>query len=179
MNSVNKIAFQKAIKQSYKPQYQSIIFGALKRLHQCPQQANWDDLVQEARIVLASKLMVIGNNDKQRNPYLYQYVYWRLLDLLRSQQRRLTRQVNQDEDNQIILPIDDHMSEVYERRENDQLFKQLKPILTSRQKAYLDLLLQGYSDQEIALAWHCSRQALNNLRRRVIAKGRRLFKQHN
>lgn len=177
MNQVELTAFQKAIKESYQPQYQSIIFGALKRLHQTPYQENWDDMVQEARIALASKLMSRDNGKKQGS-YLYQCVYWRILDLLRSRQRRVIHQSVHSDDSQLPVPVDENMAEIYARHENDQLFKQLKVVLTLQQQAYLDLLLQGYSDTEIALSWHCSRQAIHNLRHRVIEKGRRLFSQN-
>lgn len=173
MNTNSKIPWSKAIHLSYAPAYQSLIYGALKNLHQSPRQANWDDLVQEAHLALAAKLMFAGE-DQVNHSYLYQYVYWRLLDSLRSQQRRQSHQTSAPDD-QYLTCIDYQMKKVYARHEHDRLFNQLRPILTTQQQAYLDLLLRGYSDTEIALLWHCSRQAVNKLRQRLIKRGRKFL----
>lgn len=167
------MSWQKAIHLSYHPAYQALIFGALKNLHQSPLQENWDDLVQEARLALASKLM-LSDKGQINHSYLYQCIYWRILDLLRSQQRRQSRQTSASADQELTF-IDYQMARVYARHGNDRLFNQLKPMLTRQQQAYLDLLLSGYGDTEIALQWHCSRQAVNKLRQRIIKKGRQFF----
>lgn len=170
--------FNDALIEAAKPSYQRLIFAVLRRLHQSPTQSNWDDLVQEARIVLAHKLIThkykSHKAQKELFPYLYQSVYWRILDLLRSQQRRLVRQASIDNDCP-QLPVDHKAQNDFAFCEHDLLLNQLRPILTLQQEAYLCLLFAGYSDTEIALRWHCSRQAVSNLRKRIIEKGRRFF----
>jgi RNA polymerase sigma factor (sigma-70 family) len=179
MNTTSRLTLQKAIELTYNSTYQTIIFGTLKHLHQSPSQANWDDLVQEARLALAYKLVAIEDEKQTTHSYLYQCVYWRVLDLLRTYQRAQALQLAAPSDDQHPAYIDRYMEQVYERHENDQLFNQLKTVLTTQQQAYLDLLLQGYSDTEIALCWHCSRQAVHSIRQRMIKRGRQFFQPVN
>lgn len=178
-SKVSNVDFKNALLKTSSPSYQRLIFAVLRRLHQSPVQSNWDDLVQEARIILAQKLITQKLKTHQTKeelfPYLYQCVYWRVLDILRSRQRRLVRQMSID-DNASQPHIDYHAQISFSHCEHDRLLNQLRPILTKQQEAYLCLLFAGYSDTEIALRWHCSRQAVSNIRKRIIEKGRRFFR---
>lgn len=73
-----------------KENHQGLVHGVLKRLNILPNNPQYDDLVQEGFIRFAQKYIEY-DEEKTNNSlisYLYQGVYWYLLDLLRKQQRQ-------------------------------------------------------------------------------------------
>lgn len=188
--------FSNNITATYQNQeYQRIIFGVLKRLHIDFYHPDRPDFEQDARLIMAQAMEQFENvhveptadRQKARNLYLYQHLYWRLLDRLRAQQRqreRIQLSIDQEssfennENSSISLEKifrDFAADRQFCRCETDQFFRTLLTHLTVQQRRYLELLYLGYQPSEIAERLHISKQAVTNLRRRVINCGRALL----
>lgn len=171
-----------------------IIYGVLKRLHINFYHPDRADFEQDARIIMAEgmlqfeRLVVEPTNGKQqaRNVYLYQHLYWRLLDKLKAQQRQQEHiqlsidQCNGEDDEQKSLEkiFQDLSAEHhFARCETNLFFATLLKRLTPNQRRYLQMIYLGYTGSEIADRLQISRQGVANLRRRVIIAGRQLLKE--
>lgn len=177
------------------PEYQRIIFGVLKRLHIDFYHPDRADFEQDARMIMAQAMEQFENvhveptadRQKARNLYLYQHLYWRLLDRLRTQQRqreRIQLSIDQESNFQNNENSSISLEKIFRdfaadrqfcRCETDQFFRTLLTHLTVQQRRYLELLYLGYQPSEIAERLHISKQAVTNLRRRVINCGRVLL----
>lgn len=188
--------FRNYLAETYdNPEYQRIIFGVLKRLHINFYHPERPDFEQEARLIMAQAMdnfesvHVEPTTDRQkaRNLYLYQHLYWRLLDRLRVQQRQRERiqlsidqESNSQNDESASISLekifrDFSADRQFSRCETDHFFKTLLNHLTTQQRRYLELLYLGYQPNEIAARLHISKQTVTNLRRRVIKCGRALL----
>lgn len=174
-------------------EYQRIIYGVLKRLHIHYYHPNRADYEQEAHLIMASALIQLKSINfdsakiKEVYLFLYQRLYWRLLDKLRVDQVQRQHiqfsidQVNQDNNGEDLPNMfskifrDDSVDQQFCRCEINQFFQQLIPLLTDQQRRYLELVYLDYSTSEIAERLQISRQAVSNLRRRVIECGRTLL----
>ncbi|USS86146.1 hypothetical protein M3M38_05470 [Fructilactobacillus cliffordii] len=81
--------------------HEVVIYGVLKRLNVRPFHTYYHDLVQEGRLAFVSayeKYLHERSNQKQMLGYIYQSVKWKLLDVLRKQQRDTTKIVEGLED---------------------------------------------------------------------------------
>lgn len=176
-------------------EYQRILFGVLKRLHVDYYHPERADFEQEGRLIMAEALCqfervhVEPTTDRDQTCclYIYQRLYWRLLDRLRVQQHRSEHiqfsldQLNDPEREEntanSLLKIfqDPGVERQFCRCETDQFFRTLLGRLTIQQRRYLELLYLGYQPGEIAERLQISKQAVSNLRRRVINSGRALL----
>lgn len=169
--------FQAALQQTYLPDYQTIIYGALKRLHIDYGHPLREDLVQEARLAMAKELVRLQENDTSVfgnavGAHLYRRVNWLLLDALRHYQRDRLLFVHDDQTDWSINP-----SPVCPNRQEGHAFLQyLTTVLSPRQAEYVSWVMQDLPDTVIADKMGVSKQAIANLRARVIAKARRILK---
>lgn len=163
-----------------------IIYGALKRLHinfYHPNRANFE---QDACLIMAQAMMDFDQLDSttSRNVYLFQRIYWRLLDQLRAEQKKKEHaalsydQLNATDDSEKSLEKifrDFSAEHHFTRCETDLFYAQLIERLTPQQRRYLQMLHLGYNGPEIAERLGISRQAVANLRKRVIIAGCQLL----
>lgn len=166
------------------PDLQSIIFGVLKRLHIDPGHCDRADLVQEARLTVATALVELEKVDlemRQRNIYIYQKVYWRLLDILRRinyLHSHTCFSIDSESDPEYFqnLMKDFSTNTSFCWCERRTIMKLLVSKLTLQQRKYINLCCIDYSDGEIAHHLGISKQVVANLRKRIIDKGRKLIK---
>ena len=175
------------------PECQRIIFGVLKRLHISYYQPDRADFEQEARLIMAKAIQrfdsthsnLSSDHKSARYLYLYQHLYWRLIDRLRVQKRQ-TEQIRMSLDKDFANTaaqiqqekiLQDFAAEhEFTKREIHNFLQILITQLTTQQRRYLQLLYLGYKPSEIADRLGISRQAVANLRRRIIKIGRQLVK---
>ena len=175
------------------PECQRIIFGVLKRLHISYYQPDRADFEQEARLIMAKAIQrfdsthsnLSSDHKSARYLYLYQHLYWRLIDRLRDQTRQ-TDQIRMSLDTDFADTaaqiqqekiLQDFAAEhEFTKREIHNFLQILITQLTIQQRRYLQLLYLGYKPSEIADRMGISRQAVANLRRRIIKTGRQLVK---
>lgn len=175
------------------PECQRIIFGVLKRLHisyYCPDRADFE---QDARLIMAKAMQrfdsthsnLPSQHNHARYLYLYQHLYWRLIDRLRVQKRRTAQiQMSLDKDfantaaqiQQEKILQDFAAEHEFTKLEINNFLQTLISQLTTQQRRYLQLLYLGYKPSEIADRLGISRQAVANLRRRIIKIGRHLVR---
>ncbi|WP_295731039.1 sigma-70 family RNA polymerase sigma factor [uncultured Limosilactobacillus sp.] len=163
---------------------QCIIFGVLKRLHIDHYHPDRPDYEQEARLIMARGMLSYDtqhrsehHDDHPRYCYLYQHLYWRLIDQLRNQTRR-RQQIEMSLDKEFAdcdaqmqqeKILRDLTAEVkFINCEISQLMRSLLQQLTPQQRRYVQMLYLGYRPSEIATRLGISRQAVANLRKRVI-----------
>ncbi|WP_251546447.1 helix-turn-helix domain-containing protein [Limosilactobacillus caecicola] len=188
---MQELAISDYLKETFDNQeYQKILFGVLKRLHIDYYHPERADFEQEARLVMANELTRLAHQPAEQQPtnlnlHLYQHLYWRLLDQLRRAQRHQEREPvsldqSQEDDEKLSLTAllsDEQAGYAFETCELRQFWQRLLKELTPNQIRYLKLVASGYSQKEIAERLHISRQAVSNLRQRVICQGRKLMKE--
>ncbi|TPR43663.1 sigma-70 family RNA polymerase sigma factor [Apilactobacillus micheneri] len=152
-----------------------VIFGVLKRLNIQRNTPQYDDLMQEGFIIFAKKYYQYQgpDDDKQRLAYLYQGVYWHLLDQLRKASRN-TQKIefmsanNQDSwENQLI----DEYSFESELSHNELLNELWKISSKTERKLIYYSYYEGIDNmREISRQTHISTKTLNKWRKSLRQK---------
>ncbi|TPR37637.1 RNA polymerase sigma factor [Apilactobacillus micheneri] len=152
-----------------------IIYGVLKRLNIQRYTSQYDDLMQEGFIAFTQKYNQYHgpDDDKQRLAYLYQGVYWHLLDQLRKASRN-TQKIefmpadNQDSwENQLI---DDYSFES-ELSHNELLNQLLKISSDTERKLIYYRYYEGIDNmREISRRTNISTKTLNKWRNSLRKK---------
>ncbi|GAY79486.1 RNA polymerase sigma factor [Apilactobacillus micheneri] len=152
-----------------------VIFGVLKRLNIQRNTSQYDDLMQEGFIIFAKKYYQYQgpDDDKQRLAYLYQGVYWHLLDQLRKASRN-TQKIefmptdNQDSwENQLI---DDYSFES-ELSHNELLTELWKISSETERKLIYYRYYEGIDNMtEISRQTNISTKTLNRWRKSLRQK---------
>lgn len=143
--------------------HQGLVHGVLKRLHILPNHPQYDDLVQEGCIRFAQKYVEYDATTAHNSllSYLYQGVYWHLLDLLRKQQRQTehTQKMSADQEGWEAEILDDGepIGEVNDR----ELLNQLWLNCTHDQRKFLcSSFNEGMNVTEIARKYRVSRKTV-------------------
>lgn len=160
--------------------YHPLILGALKKCHIYHHHPDFDDYIQAARIEL---LLLHREYDDKKHlnqppfaPYAYQKIYWRTLDLVRKETKRL--------DNH---PLDDLILDVYEDTKEDTclhkfvetsdtytlLCQELTPFET---KVLEDRLFKQLSVTQLSKKYDLSRQTIYRVMERIQKKYRKIEK---
>ncbi|MCK8625180.1 sigma-70 family RNA polymerase sigma factor [Apilactobacillus xinyiensis] len=115
--------------------HQVLIHGVLKRLNIRHFNQHYDDLFQEGVLAFVQKYeqCPVDKTDKQRLGFIYQGVYWHLLDYLRKDSLVDTRQENDDTEI-AYLPASDDSNALIERK---LLLQKLQIICTKKELSYL------------------------------------------
>lgn len=137
-----------------------IVYGVLKRLNIRIDNPQFEDLKQEGFIHLAVKYSQYNEeiDDDRVCGYLFQAVYWHLLDILRKQQRTNTHVVsmkgNDDE------CVDDSFSP-HEEIDGINLLNQLWLSCTGNQRKFLCCAYnESMTITQIARKYHVSRKTV-------------------
>ncbi|AKP67239.1 sigma-70 family RNA polymerase sigma factor [Companilactobacillus ginsenosidimutans] len=145
-----------------------LIHGVLKRLHIYQTNDNYQDYVQEARIIFAESFVEYSQTDTDLdkfNVYIFQKLIWRMTDLLRKEQRF----------------SDVHSLEVFdfERVKLDQaeFFEELDLDCLSEfeKKLFYDAFIAEISIPKLARIYGCSDRNLRYHRDAIKAKLRKLL----
>lgn len=154
--------------------HRAVVYGALKRLNVRPYHDYYEDLKQEGFIKFAQKYNQYDGEDKekQRLAYIYQGVYWHLLDLLRhdsrDRQRNLAVMDNDDMDWQDCLRDPERF---VENVDGAMLLTQLWKICDEKQRRYIRGSFElGMTVTEIARHWRVSRKTVYQWKQEVREK---------
>lgn len=145
--------------------HQVVVYGVLKRLHIKPWQVNYADLKQEGFLVFAQKYAQYpgADDDKARLAYLYQAVYWHLLDILRKQNRLQQHQCCISTD-ATGMPDWESLHDPYDavgEWVGATLYDELWKKCNSRERHFLsDSYDCGLTVTEMARKWHVSRKTI-------------------
>ncbi|KRK88000.1 sigma-70 family RNA polymerase sigma factor [Lentilactobacillus sunkii] len=153
--------------------HELVVYGVLKKLYIRRDNPYYDDLVQEGMVAFVEKyIQAIGLN-KEPDSYLvfiYQGVYWYLLDYLRKEMRHRAGIEEPDDKTNLMEELEDKKKSVgyYDTHIlSDELMKQL----TSDETRYLTLAYDyGMNISEIARECEASRTTVYQWRRGVIKK---------
>jgi RNA polymerase sigma factor (sigma-70 family) len=153
--------------------HEQLIFGVLKRLHVTKASPHYDDLTQEGQIAFVEKYCQAKKAGKQAKAlmvYIYQGVYWKLLDYLRKQasiNQHVQPVASEDDDPLAVLADPNHTVQGYE---TNAFASQLREVLTPNEDQYLSLAMLGYNLTEIAAHCGVSRQTVYKWRDRLRQK---------
>lgn len=174
MNDQQREQYQEAYRFLMDGDHELVVFGVLKKLHVRQNHQYYDDLVQEGKMCFAEKYIQLINQDKQPESglvFIYQGVYWHLLDWLRKETRQSTGiEYSTDKQND---PLEDLMDDGHAVGfcETHILSHELMAMLNEREANYLRLAYeQGLNMTEIAKACGVSRKTVHGWRNRVIEK---------
>ena len=165
--------------QIFSAQDYQLICGVLHQLGVAPNRNDYQDLLQEAAVVLLQARRKNAQAAKQREfntGYYFQLVKWRLLDILRHQQRQRLpafslekAQENTDDSNPFEI-ADPHAERHTADLLTGEIAKQLWQRCSTHEQLYLSYRLQDYSITEIAAKCGVSRQTIYNWRTGLFKK---------
>ncbi|MGN1282537.1 MAG: RNA polymerase subunit sigma-24 [Limosilactobacillus sp.] len=165
-----------------------LIHGVLKGLGVAVTRDDYQDLFQEGCLIFAQVFadypedVTTPMEERRLMSYAYRKIRWRLLDILRHQQRGVNvRQYSLDQDE---LPpenrdlVDPQAQLPFNQLANAAFFTALWQRTGKQGRRYLQLALQDRFASDAAIAQHCgvSRQAVCQWKRQLIATARRLQK---
>ncbi|UQS84939.1 sigma-70 family RNA polymerase sigma factor [Apilactobacillus apisilvae] len=155
--------------------HQVIIYGVLKRLNIPRYTPQYDDLMQEGFIIFAKKYRQYNgeDDDKKRLAYLYQGVYWHLLDQLRKASRETQKMEFMADDTQDSWEnqiIDEY--EFENEYSGNQLLKQLWNMSNKTEKIviYYRYFERIYNTAEISRLTGIAESTLKKWRKRLQEK---------
>ncbi|MDD6432630.1 MAG: RNA polymerase subunit sigma-24 [Lactobacillaceae bacterium] len=172
----------------YRDKRTRLVHGVLKGLGIAVNRDDYDDLFQEGCLIFAQTFadypepITTPMEELRLMTYAYRKVRWRLLDILRHQQRGVVAsQYSLDQDE--LTPenrdlIDPRAQLPFDRLTNAAFFDELWRRSGKKARRYLSLVLQDRFDSDTAIAKHCgvSRQAVHQWKKQLIATARRLQK---
>ncbi|WP_281164550.1 sigma-70 family RNA polymerase sigma factor [Liquorilactobacillus sicerae] len=156
-----------------------LLRGVLKNIGVTPQQDLYQDLLQEGAIILLKARQAKaqqGQAANYNNNYYFQLLRWRLLDILRRQQRvkvnsfSLEKAQESDEDSNPFEVSDPHADRFTDDLLAGELAKQLWQTCTPNEQLYLSYRLQDLSMAEIAQRCGVTRQTIYNWRKSLMKK---------
>jgi RNA polymerase sigma factor (sigma-70 family) len=165
--------------QIFSAQDYQLIYGVLRQLNISPSRNDYQDLLQEAALVLLQARRKNAQAATQREfkaGYYFQLVKWRLLDILRHQQRHklpafsLEKAQEKTDDANPFEIADPHANRQTDDLLTGELAKQLWQRCTAHEQLYLSYRLQDYTITEIAQKCGVSRQTIYNWRAGLFKK---------
>lgn len=138
--------------------HQNVIYGAIKRLHIYRSYEAYDDLVQEGRLAFVRSYLkapeAVRKNEHKLLVYIYQGVYWHLLNCLDQLRRKEEHQTEAT-----TLPI--QATDLEPTMETNQLYQQLLSVLSPNERRYLTAAyVRGLNVSEMAREFEVSRKAI-------------------
>lgn len=165
-----------------------LVHGVLKSLGISVNRDDYGDLFQEGCLIFAQVFadypepVTTAMEQRRLMSYAFRKVRWRLLDILRHQQRGIkASQYSLDQDE---LPpenrdlVDPRAQLPFDQLDSDAFFVELWMHSSKQGRRYLQLALQDRFDSDAAIAKHCgvSRQAVHQWKQQLIATAHRLQK---
>lgn len=140
-----------------------IVYGVLKRLNIRMDNPQFEDLKQEGFIQLATAYSKHSGDfgDDRICGFLYQSVYWHLLDILRKQQRINNHLINVDDDKNEWIDNDCGMFSPHDEVDGVDLLNQLWLRCTGNQRKFLCCAYnESLTITQIARKYHVSRKTV-------------------
>ncbi|KRM68176.1 hypothetical protein FD06_GL001390 [Apilactobacillus ozensis DSM 23829 = JCM 17196] len=169
MNKNENNDYQASFKYLMANDHQVLIYGVLKKLNIRPFNQLYDDLYQEGVLAFIKKYnqCPADKTDKQRLGFIYQGVYWQLLDYLRKDSLVGTRQENDDTELAYLSASDDSNALI----EKKLLLQKLQTICTKKELSYLYNKHElGMSVTELAEQENISRQSMHKRLKKLHQK---------
>ncbi|WP_125765342.1 sigma-70 family RNA polymerase sigma factor [Levilactobacillus mulengensis] len=161
----------------YDGDHEIILFAALKRLHMNRSHADYEDYLQEARLLFPEIYAAFPENPETKPhqflAYAQQKIYWTLLDKLRRDRKQLERQEpgNQDELITAVASDDDILDAIGQADFRQYLLKVIGGAGTTGEWRYLvGTLLDQLTAEEIAARHSVSRNTVYKWRRSLIRR---------
>jgi len=86
----------------YDGDHETILYAVMKQLHIWPNRADYEDYLQEARLLFPEIYVAFPENPEEKPhqflAYAQQKLYWALLDKLRQERKRVDRQLPGDQE---------------------------------------------------------------------------------
>lgn len=138
--------------------HQTVIYGALKRLHVYRSYPEYDDLVQEGRLAFVQSYLKAPatkhQDDHQLLVYIYQGVYWHLLNCLDQHRRHNNHQAQET-----TSPI--KATDPRATLETNQMYQQLLSVLSPNEQRYLTAAyIDGLNVTEMARQFKVARKTI-------------------
>ena len=157
--------------------HERILHAALKRLHLSPLHADYDDYLQESRLLFLKIYQRFPDNPLEKPhqflAYAHQKVYWTLLDRLRKERRQDQHRAEGDHETLLAsLPATRVPQEDVERRlTQERLLKVIHAQGTLGEWTYLSgTLVDQLTPSEIARRCNVSRQTVYRWRRTLVKR---------
>lgn len=166
---------RKGFEHMIKSGHQRIVFGALKQLHVRPFMEEFEDFLQEARLIYAKAYVKFPGDpiaeDEKFRVYAYQAIYWRTLDLIQINQKVEESNLEEFTKEELTIPNLICNPKLVERMMSDDLFRRLYEKCTPAEQRFLtDSYVLQLCNAEIAQKENISRQRVSRLRRQVGCK---------
>lgn len=152
--------------------HEVIIYGVLKRLNITKSHKDYDDLLQEGRLAFIKAYQRAPKDDGQVClPYIYQGVYWDLLDYLK-RQTRINQHQETDDDNEILELPQANLPDC----EIDLVYQQILKNCDNYQRKYLIGKYQlGLNPTEMARYFGVSRKTIYQWKQGILEIGQTVF----
>lgn len=158
--------------------HEVIIFGVLRRLHIGPNHEYYDDMVQEGRLAFVNAYpQAPTDSEKKRLVYIYQKVYWTMLDYLRKQttlnnHKYVPDETTPEQDELFDIPAEHRFETEYDTH---AVFAQLMDKCTESEKRFLLAAYKyGMNNAEIAREYRVSKPAVAKWRNGVHRKAKEI-----
>lgn len=172
----------------YSDKRSRLIHGVLKGLGVAVTRDDYGDLFQEGCLIFAQVFadypepITTPMEERRLMSYAYRKIRWRLLDILRHQQRGVeASQYSLDQEE--LTPesrdlVDPRAQLPFSQLTNAAFFAELWRRSNKQGRRYLQLALQDQFDSDAAIAKHCgvSRQAVHQWKQQLITTAHHLQK---
>ena len=168
-----------------------VVYGVLKKLHVGPLHPQYQDFLQEGRIIFAEaylaykKLHPASDNEHDLMLFAYQRIRWRLLDILRKEQHHISNcqsmesllpSTNGTTSEIVFEAVDPTTFDTEEETLNCELYERLLKQCTKNEAKYLQqsfLFMRPIA--EIARMYGVSRQTIYNWRAGIQQKAKSIL----
>ncbi|KRL02610.1 sigma-70 family RNA polymerase sigma factor [Liquorilactobacillus capillatus] len=180
---------EEAFRFLFSEERERLIYGVCKRLHLSPQNPQYQDYLQEARIIFTDAYMAYKklnpkmDDEKALMLFAYQRIYWRLLDMLRRERRNqvncqnIEGVHNDESDTEVSLDLVDPTTyNLEDETLHFELYQRLLALCTPNEAKYLrESFLYVRPITQIAKMYGVSRQTIYKWRAGVQVKARILL----
>lgn len=173
MNKENDAQYQEAFDYLLAEDHELVIYGALKRLHVTKGNPLYDDLVQEGRMAFIQKYCKAVELKKNPDDYLvfiYQGVYWTLINYMNKQRVLAGHAYNPEDDTDPLSEYADEANTVDNMDVNLMMFA-ISQLCTPEEWGYLyRAYYKEMTISEIATELGVNRKRLYKYRRNILEK---------
>lgn len=161
----------------YDGDHETILYAILKRLHITQAHADYEDYLQEARLLFPEVYTAFPDNPEEQPhqflAYAQQKIYWALLDRLRHDRKQLDRQEpgNQDEILDLVPSDDDILAAIGQADFRNYLIKLIGGAGKTGEWRYLvGTLVDQLTPEEIAERHGVNRATVFRWRRSLVRR---------
>lgn len=172
MNNENETLYKEAFDYLLAGDHEMVVYGVLKRLHVAKGNPLYDDLVQEGRMAFIQHFIKAKKMMKDPDTYLafiYQGVYWTLIDVMRKQRAVNSHVYDPGEDDPLAEMADG--AQTAATIDATALIESVKEICTLGEWNYLyRVYYLGMNITEIAAELGVNRKRIYKYRQNILQK---------